>query len=47
MRTSPYATFSSNPVRGIFGILAWPRTYLNLAYLLIGFRSASCTSSST
>jgi hypothetical protein len=37
MRTSPYQTFSSNPVRGIFGILAWPRTYLNIAYLLIGF----------
>lgn len=37
MRTSPYATFASNPVRGIFGILAWPRTYLNLVYLLIGF----------
>jgi hypothetical protein len=37
MRTSPYSTFSSNPVRGIFGILAWPRTYLNLIYLLIGF----------
>lgn len=37
MRTSPYATFASNPVRGIFGILAWPRTYLNLIYLLIGF----------
>ena len=37
MRTSPYATFSTNPVRGFFGILAWPRTYLNLAYLLIGF----------
>jgi hypothetical protein len=37
MRTSPYATFSANPVRGIFGILAWPRTYLNLVYLLIGF----------
>ena len=37
MRTSPYSTFSSNPVRGIFGILAWPRTYLNLVYLLIGF----------
>jgi hypothetical protein len=37
MRTSPYATFASNPVRGIFGVLAWPRTYLNLIYLLIGF----------
>lgn len=37
MRTSPYATFSANPVRGIFGILAWPRTYLNLVYLMIGF----------
>jgi hypothetical protein len=37
MRTSPYATFASNPVRAIFGILAWPRTYLNLVYLLIGF----------
>ena len=37
MRTSPYATFASNPVGGIFGILAWPRTYLNLIYLLIGF----------
>jgi hypothetical protein len=37
MRTSPYASFASNPVRGIFGILAWPRTYLNLIYLLIGF----------
>jgi hypothetical protein len=37
MHTSPYATFASNPVRGIFGILAWPRTYLNLIYLLIGF----------
>jgi hypothetical protein len=37
MRTSPYQTFSSNPVRGIFGILAWPRTYLNIVYLLIGF----------
>jgi hypothetical protein len=37
MRTSPYATFASDPVRGIFGILAWPRTYLNLVYLLIGF----------
>jgi hypothetical protein len=37
MRTSPYSTFSSNPVRGIFGILAWPRTYLNLVYLMIGF----------
>jgi hypothetical protein len=37
MRTSPYASFGSNPVRGIFGILAWPRTYLNLAYLMIGF----------
>lgn len=37
MHTSPYSTFSTNPVRGIFGILAWPRTYLNLVYLLIGF----------
>ena len=37
MRTSPYSTFSANPVRGIFGILAWPRTYLNLVYLMIGF----------
>lgn len=37
MRTSPYASFTSNPVRGIFGILAWPRTYLNLLYLMIGF----------
>lgn len=37
MRTSPYATFASNPARGIFGILAWPRTYLNIAYLMIGF----------
>ena len=37
MRTSPYSTFSANPVRGIFGILTWPRTYLNLVYLMIGF----------
>lgn len=37
MRINPYSTFSTNPVRGIFGILAWPRTYLNLVYLLIGF----------
>ncbi|HET6360850.1 MAG TPA: sensor domain-containing protein [Gemmatimonadota bacterium] len=37
MQTSPYASFASNPVRGIFGILAWPRTYLNIAYLMIGF----------
>lgn len=37
MRTSPYASFSSHPLRAIFGILAWPRTYLNLIYLMIGF----------
>ena len=37
MRASPYATFSTHPLRGIFGILAWPRTYTNLVYLLIGF----------
>ena len=37
MRTSPYSNFSDHPARGIFGILAWPRTYLNLVYLLIGF----------
>ena len=37
MQTSPYASFASNPVRGIFGIVAWPRTYLNIAYLMIGF----------
>ncbi len=37
MHSSPYASFASNPVRGIFGILVWPRTYLNIAYLMIGF----------
>ena len=37
MRARPYATFSTHPLRGIFGILAWPRTYTNLVYLLIGF----------
>jgi hypothetical protein len=37
MRTSPYASFPANPLRAIFGILAWPRTYLNLAYLMLGF----------
>jgi len=37
MRTSPYASFSSNPLRAIFGILVWPRTYLNVLYLMIGF----------
>ena len=37
MRTSPYSSFWDHPARGIFGILAWPRTYLNLVYLLIGF----------
>lgn len=37
MRTSPYASFSSNPFRAIFGILTWPRTYLNLLYLMIAF----------
>ena len=37
MRTSPYSNFSDHPARGIFGILVWPRTYLNLVYLLIGF----------
>ena len=37
MQSSPYASFASNPVRGIFGILVWPRTYLNIAYLMVGF----------
>jgi hypothetical protein len=37
MRTSPYASFTSHPFRAIFGILAWPRTYLNLLYLMIAF----------
>jgi hypothetical protein len=37
MTTSPYSTFASNPLKGVFGPVIWPQTYLNLFYLLLGF----------
>lgn len=37
MKSSPYAVMRSHPVRGFFGVLAWPRSYLNILYLILGF----------
>lgn len=35
--TSPYATFSARPLRGIFAPVVWRRSYANILYLLVGF----------
>ncbi|HKY60736.1 MAG TPA: sensor domain-containing protein [Gemmatimonadota bacterium] len=37
MKSSPYAVFRSNPLRGLFGVLAWRQSYLNIVYLILGF----------
>lgn len=37
MKTSPYAVLGSHPLRGIFGVLAWRQSYLNIVYLILGF----------
>ena len=37
MKTSPYAVLGSHPLRGVFGVLAWRQSYLNIVYLILGF----------
>lgn len=37
MKTSPYADLGSHPLRGVFGVLAWRQSYLNIVYLILGF----------
>ena len=37
MKSSPYTVMRSHPVRGFFGVLAWPRSYFNILYLILGF----------
>lgn len=37
MRDNPYRNFASSPVRGIFGVVAWRRTWTNLLYVLTAF----------
>ncbi len=35
--TNPYATFTERPVYGLLAPVIWPRSYMRLFYLLIGF----------
>lgn len=37
MRRDPYQMMRTHPVRGFFGVAAWPRSYLNILYLMLGF----------